>query len=186
MVAVLVRLHRITRRWHVDLPDPPDTRWTDHTTEAALTCFPVEIGRELEPMLRTFQQEAAGLQQRWCWIAGDASPPNWGVRGDDSVVLFDWELFRLGLPASDLAPAVPGFADLVKMRAIAASYIAESKRQDQCLPWGLDELTRQIAVAKVVTVVLLLTACVENEARISQATITRLIQAIPAWLRSLR
>ena len=185
IVAVLARLHRATRGWSPDFPESPARLWTDHVTDAALGCFPTAVADDLAPALRALQREAAHLADGWCWISGDASPPNWGVRGDGSLALYDWELFRRGVPAGDLAPTVPGLGDMDKFRQVAAGYLEEWGRSGEVLPWSLDELGRDIAVAKVATVAMLLRAHADNVARVPGDFVARLVEAVPPWVRSL-
>jgi hypothetical protein len=185
VVAVLTRLHRTTRDIALDFPESPPHHWTDHATQAALACFPADVAGTLAPLLQAYQSEAARLVDGWCWISGDASPPNWGVRTDGSLALFDWELFRPGVPASDLAPAVPGLPMPEHFGRMAAAYVAEWQRKGDTLPWSPDELARDIAVAKVATVVMLLCAYQDGTARVPDDFVARLVEIVPPWLTSL-
>lgn len=185
VVAVLARLHRTTRDTALDFPESPARSWSDHVTEAALACFPSAVAAVLAPMLAAFQSEAAHLADSWCWISGDASPPNWGVRSDGSLALYDWELFRRGVPAGDLAPAVPGLPAPTHFRQMAAAYVAEWQRMDDTLPWSLEESARDIAVAKVATVAMLLSAYKDGTARVPDDFVERLVETVPPWLISL-
>jgi aminoglycoside phosphotransferase (APT) family kinase protein len=186
VVAVLARLHRATRDWALDFPESPARAWTDRATDAALTCFPAGVAAALEPRLRALQREANHLAEGWCWISGDASPPNWGVRRDGSVALYDWELFRRGVPASDLAPAVAGLGDGDTYRQLAAHYMAAWDRTGEPLPWSVDTLARDIALAKVAAVTLLLRAHVDAVARVPSDVLTWLVERVPAWVQRLR
>ncbi len=185
VVAVLARLHRTTRDWTLDFPESPARSWTADATDTALGCFPAGVASRLEPPLHALQREAAPLTGGWCWISGDASPPNWGVRRDGSVALYDWELFRRGVPAGDLATIVPGLGDTARFRLVAARYIEEWGQGTDPLPWTLDELARDIAVAKAATVVMLMRAYVDNLARVPDDYITRLVEAFPPWVHAL-
>jgi aminoglycoside phosphotransferase (APT) family kinase protein len=183
VIAVLVRLHQTTRRMALDFPYAQAHAWTDGVTDTALRCFPTEGAEELAPRLRALQYQSAHLAAGWCWISGDTSPPNWGVRPDGTVALYDWELFRPGVPASDLAPVVPGLGDPDEFRRVAADYLAECDRSGEPLPWTLDALTRDVALAKLATVVMLLAAHAEGRARIPEDHIAWLVAAVPSWLQ---
>jgi hypothetical protein len=185
VMAVLARLHRATRAWTPDFPDAPPRAWTDQATETALSVLPPDTARAITPPLRALQHEAARLASGWCWISGDASPPNWGLRADGSPALFDWELFRRGVPASDLAPAVPGLPAPEQFRLAAAAYLAAWRDMGEALPWSLDELARDVAVAKVATVVMLLSAHATNAARVPDHYIAWLLADVPPWLARL-
>jgi hypothetical protein len=184
VVAVLVRLHRTTRQMSLDFPDARAHAWTDDATAAALRCFPEERSLDLAPRLRALQRQAEHLSEAWCWISGDTSPPNWGVRPDGTLALYDWELFRRGVPAGDLAPVVPGLGNPQMFRQIAAAYRAEWERSGEVLPWSLDALARDIALAKLATVVMLLAAHAEGRARVPEDHIARLLAAVPPWLNT--
>jgi hypothetical protein len=185
VVAALVRLHRATRDWALDFPESRAREWSDDATDAALTCFPAGAARGLAPLLRALQQEARRLAEGWCWISGDPSPPNWGVRGDGSAVLYDWELFRRGLPATDVAITVAGLGDTEKYRLAAGSYLEEWSRVGGGLPWTAETIARDIAVAKVGTVVMLLRAHADGAARVPAEHVAWLVEAVPGWVRSL-
>jgi aminoglycoside phosphotransferase (APT) family kinase protein len=185
VVAVLVRLHRVTRTWSLDSPEARAHTWTDGVTIAALRCFPAETVEDLAPRLQALRNEATHLADGWCWISGDTAAANWGVRPDGTVALYDWELFRPGVPAADLAPAVPGLGRTDMFRRMAARYLAEWQRSGETLPWSLDALTRDIALAKLATVVMLLAAHAEGRARVPEDHVARLVEAVPQWLKAL-
>jgi len=185
VVAVLTRLHRVTRDWSLDFPPSAARAWTADATDIALSCFPAAVATELTPVLQALQQEATHVGEGWCWISGDASPPNWGLRHNGELVLYDWELFRRGLPASDLAPTVPGLGDPGKFRRAAALYLEEWRAMGDPLPWSLDALARDIALAKIGTVVMLLRASADGTARVPDDYVARLVEAVPPWLRGL-
>jgi aminoglycoside phosphotransferase (APT) family kinase protein len=186
VVAVLARLHRTTRAWGLAFPEARAHAWTDRVTDAALTCFPAGVAAELEPHLRALQSEARHLAEGWCWISGDASPPNWGVRRDGGLALYDWGLFRRGVPASDLAPAIPGLGDVDQYRQIAARYLDAWGGAGEVLPWSLDMLARDVALAKVAAVTMLLRAHADAVARVPTDYITWLVGRVPSWVQSLR
>ncbi len=77
-------------------------------TQAAFDWLP---GIESEALEQP-QREHAAISEPWCWISGDPNPRNWGLRADGTPVLFDWELFGPGTPATDLAIIVPGLGTL--------------------------------------------------------------------------
>jgi Ser/Thr protein kinase RdoA (MazF antagonist) len=181
-LRILLRLHEATRDWRVDAAEAADWTWTEARTEAALSRFIPPIARRLRPMLRRLQPQAARLSRPWCWICGDASLPNWGVRADGGLVLFDWELFRPGLPAADLAPAVSGLGDSTAFRRCAAAY---SEFAPFDLPWTIEDLAQDIALAKVTTVVMMLAAAATGRAQVPAETVRFLTDAVPDWLPRL-
>lgn len=182
VITTLARLHHATRGWPVDAHPAPAHAWTDTITNSALRCLPAIMRAEAAPVLARLQQEAVHLSAPWCWISGDASPPNWAARTGGSPVLFDWELFRPGLPAADLAPTVPGMPPPAHIRLAAEAYAAAWQALGEPLPWSVEELGKDIAVAKAATLAMLLAAHSERRARIPEEYIARLVAALPGWL----
>jgi aminoglycoside phosphotransferase (APT) family kinase protein len=183
VVTILARLHAATRATPPRLANPPFRGWTDAMTQSALGCLP-DRPADLERLLAALQREAQTLVQPWCWISGDPNPRNWGMRAGAEPVLFDWELFGPGVPATDLAIIVPGIGDHAAYARVAAAYHASWAGQDP-LPWDTTELSGQIAVAKISTVVQLLDSHVTGTARIGDDLLAWLVDAVPDWLRSL-
>jgi hypothetical protein len=108
------------------------------------------------------------------------------VRRDGGLALYDWELFRRGVPASDLAPAIAGLGDGDRYRQIAARYLDAWGRAGEALPWSLDTLARDVALAKVAAVTMLLRAHADASARVPGDYITWLVASAPSWVQSLR
>ena len=206
VVSTLVRLHALTPGREFDLPATGAGRWTPEMTTACLTMFPAEVATRLAPTLREFESRAAELAQPWCWISGDPSPPNWGRRADGTLALFDWELFRPGIPATDLAITVPGLPSREMFALAAEAYLAclsgergaaqgtsiadEPARSLPVaaltgLPCSSEELVEQMCVAKVGTVVAMLAAQATGRARVPEATVRMLMESVPAWLETL-
>jgi aminoglycoside phosphotransferase (APT) family kinase protein len=152
-------------------------------TQSALGCLP-ERATDLEPLLAGLQREAQVLDQPWCWISGDPNPRNWGLRNGTEPVLFDWELFGPGVPATDLAIIVPGLGDRATFARVAAAYHASWDGQDP-LPWDTTELARQIAVAKVATVVQLLDSHITGCAEVSPELLRWLAGSVPGWIEQM-
>jgi len=184
-IAILARLHAVTRAQPPNLSDARPQNWTDAMTSAALTLFPPEAAATLSPLLRQLQQESQPIFAPWCWISGDPNPLNWGFRADGSPVLFDWELFGPGTPAIDLAIVIPGLGNAGQYAAVAESYVALWSQPSDRLPWTVEQLTRDIALAKVASVVRLLAAHADGAARVGEALVTWLVDQAPAWIGEL-
>jgi Ser/Thr protein kinase RdoA (MazF antagonist) len=185
ITTILARLHRATRGWTDTLPPSRWPAWTDDVTDPALSCFPAPVREELTPPVRDLQHEAQRLTQPWCYISGDPSAPNWGLRADGSLVLFDWEICRPGIPAMDLGITVSGLGSPDKYRAAATAYLDVWASWGEPLPWTHTELARDIALAKAETVIHLLSVHATNAARVPEQTIAWLVETVPPWLRSL-
>ena len=185
ITTILARLHRATRDWSDALPPSRWPAWSDEITNGALTCFPASAREELAPLLRAIQHEAQRLTQPWCYISGDPSAPNWGLRADGSLVLFDWEICRPGIPAMDLGITVAGLGDGDKYASAAAAYLGVWAGWGESLPWTRAELARDMAIAKAETVIHLLNAHAITSARVPEQTIAWLIDSVPPWLRGL-
>jgi hypothetical protein len=80
---------------------------------------------------------------------------------------------------------VPGLGDAPAFREVAAAYRAEWGRSGEALPWSLEALARDVALAKLATVVMLLAANAEGRARVPEEHVVRLVAAVPAWLNTL-
>lgn len=185
ITAILARLHAATRGWTDAVPLSRWRIWSDEITDGALACFPAPAREDISTLLRAMQHEAQRLTQPWCYISGDPSAPNWGLRADGSLVLFDWELFRPGMPATDLAITVVGLGDRDKYAAAASAYLDVWAAWGESLPWTQAQLTRDIAIAKAETVIHLLSAHATSSARVPEQTITWLVETVPGWLHGL-
>ena len=113
---------------------------------------------------------------------GRSQPAQLGFRADGSPVLFDWELFGPGTPAIDLAIVIPGLGNAGQYAAVAESYVALWSQPSDRLPWTVEQLARDIALAKVASVVRLLAAHADGAARVGEALVTWLVDQAPAWL----
>jgi hypothetical protein len=89
------------------------------------------------------------------------------------------------VPAGDLAPTVPGLGDARMFREAARAYLSACSRLELTVPWSADELARDVAVAKLATVILLLRESLNGEARVPAELVARLVEHVPAWVRKL-
>jgi aminoglycoside phosphotransferase (APT) family kinase protein len=184
IIAILARLHAATRAEPPDLPGIQPHHWHPESTQAALGCLPPDQAAALTPILDRLQQEHAAFNEPWCWVSGDPNPRNWGLRDDGTPVLFDWELFAPGVPATDLAIVIPGLGNTDAYARAAGAYLAAWTGPEP-LPWDAATLTRQIAAAKVATVVQLLHGHVSGGANVGDEIVSWLANAVPAWLQSI-
>jgi aminoglycoside phosphotransferase (APT) family kinase protein len=186
-VAVLARLHTQTPTVPAGIFDIEQRDWSDDVTAAALSFFAPEIARELVGPLRALQAEGQHVTAAWCWIAGDPNPTNWGLRRDDTVALYDWELFRRGTPAIDLAVLVLGNGDMPKYEALAACYLENWRSLTDAPPWSSATLARDIALAKVWTVTWFLNCIVTNpgEGHVPDRLKAQLTEFVPPWLSEM-
>jgi|GEM_PF-1184421 len=184
IIAILARLHATTRANPPDLPGIEPHHWQPESTRAAIDLLPAADASALAPILARLQHESEPLGERWCWISGDPNPRNWGLRDDGTPVLYDWEFIAPGVPATDLAIIVPGLGEPASYARAAAAYLAAWDATEQ-LPWDAATLTRQIAIAKVATVIQLLHGHASGSANVSDEIVTWLVGAVPAWVRSI-
>lgn len=184
LLGMLARLHAVTRDGSFDLPTVGGAySWREETTAAALTWFEERQRAALKSRLTLLQAEGQRLWQPWCWISGDPSPANWGRREDGSLALFDWELFRLGLPAIDIAITVSGLAGKEAFQAAALLYRRQwSETASEELPWSLDEMVEDMTLAKLWTAVAMLAAQAQGSARVPSIYIERLVAQLPGWI----
>jgi aminoglycoside phosphotransferase (APT) family kinase protein len=185
MVAMIARLHSLTLDLPVELAAYPKWDWTAEATDGALSFFPTAAAVELTSPLRSLRDEAQHLTAPRCWISGDPNPSNWGIRADGSLVLYDWELVRRGTPPTDLAILVAGLGDETKFGEMAACYMETCRTQGLTPMWPVATLTRDIALAKIWTVVMLLRACVSGTANVPEQLRDQMASMVPPWVRSL-
>ncbi len=172
-MALLASLHELQLPQLPASADPYRPGWSVDTTEQALSHLP-DVSPRLARALGTLRLFAPPLFMPETTLSGDPNPANWGIRADGSLVLFDWERLTRGHPAIDLAITVPGLGELGGFRQVAEAY--ESIAQST---FDVTTLTRQIAVAKVWSVVELLAQ--HQPGAKTDATIRWLVRGIPGW-----
>jgi aminoglycoside phosphotransferase (APT) family kinase protein len=182
IVAILARLHATTRAQLPDLAALERHHWSPEATAAALSFLRPNDATTLAPILERLQRERDANSDPWCWISGDPNPRNWGLRDDGTPVLFDWELFGPGTPATDLAIIVPGIGTTTDYANVAAAYLTAVEAAPG---WDIEQLSRQIAVAKVATVVQLLHGHVAGTAQVDSDLLNWLRAGVPAWIRTI-
>ena len=134
--------------------------------------------------MRELQAASQPLFAPRCPISGDPNPTNWGLRDDGSLVLFDWERFGYGTPVLDLAITIPGLGDGATFRRVAGRYLGDRRAVDGPLCPAGERLSREIAIAKVWSVVEFLSNYAEGRlARIG--TIDWLVRLFPGWLQAV-
>jgi hypothetical protein len=185
IIAILARLHAVTRAEPPQLPEGRPQDWTDTQTASALSMFPADAVADIATPLRRLQIASQPIFAPWCWISGDPNPLNWGLRADGSLVLFDWELFGPGTPASDLAVVIPGLGNIAHYATVANCYVDHWSCQPEALPWTNTQLARDIALAKIASVVRLLAAHADGSVRVGEALVAWLVDQAPAWIGEL-
>lgn len=176
----LAALHR-SERAHALLVDPFRPAWTAELIQAA-------VGR-LAPAHRvrtTRALERLRLEaDRWLsgdvLVSGDPNPGNWGVRGDGTVVLFDWERIGLATPAVDVAITVPGLPSRDQLELATAAYLGVQHRD--VVQWSTQEFTRGLAVVKTWTYLELLAD--DREVPELVRARHRLATDLPSWVGAI-
>lgn len=186
LLAVLCRLHTAQFHRRLELPGLYAPMWTDAMTDAALSLFPVAVAGNLAADLGAMYSACQQLFASRCWISGDPNPTNWGIRGDGTLVLYDWERFGRGTPALDLAIALPGLGDNAQYARLAGAYLEEWHAVTGSRPWSIKVLSRDIGLAKVWSVVEFLSHHACGAARIPEQVIDRLVDAVPSWVSRVR
>ncbi len=182
LLAVLHNLHNVSTETAHELPEVFRPQWTEAMSITALSLLPAATAESVGTVLYRMQEAAQPLFASVCCISGDPNPANWGVREDASPVLYDWERFGLGTPALDLAITVPWLGNPATFRAVAVEYLSHSGANDQR---SIERLAREIAVAKVWSVVEFLALDAARLVQTSREHIERLIAEFPAWVQSL-
>jgi hypothetical protein len=184
MLSVLRRLHQ-RLPLNLDLAFPPfEPGWSDAMTNEALACFPSAQARRLAPILQDLQLSHQTLFTPRCWISGDPNPTNWGLRDDETIVLYDWERFGKATPAIDLAITVPVLSDRAVFQAVATTYLELDGRSSSLTTQEIPFLTQEIIVARIWSIIEYLsdyhTGAIARSSRIDI-----LIQQIPAWMEKI-
>lgn len=169
VIAVLRNLHNIPGASLELPPDPYRPEWPPGMSAQALQLFDAPVARRLSEPLEQIRLASQPLFEPRCPISADPNPANWGLRDDDTPVLFDWERFTLGTPAIDLAISVPGLAAMDAFRAVSMEYA------------GHDRLATDIARAKVWSVIEFLGGYAAGKIEPS-FDISALIERVPAWI----
>lgn len=99
-------------------------------------------------------------------------------------MLYDWERFGRGTPALDLAISIPGLGDNASYARLAQSYAEEWREAIGTRPSPFRELSRDIGIAKVWSVVEFLSLHASDAANIPDQMIDRLVGIVPQWVRS--
>lgn len=177
-LEMLHRLHTLSLSSVALPPAAYQPQWPEAMTERALSLFDPEVAASLDSVLQIIRDTALRLFQPNCLISGDPNPANWGLRDDETLVLFDWERCTLGTPAIDLAITVPGLGSRDAFERVAAAYNGSAPQSDP------SQLASDIACAKVWSVV-------EFLAGYAQGTIAPtfpmqpLLNEFPEWVRNV-
>lgn len=177
MLDTLARLHAVRL-------DCPPASWWAPAWPAGMTSAAIEAlgqaGMDLADSLCVIQGRAQILFTPQCWISSDPNPSNWGLRPDGTAVLFDWERFGGGTPAIDLAITVAGLGTPEDCLALAREVI-------DLYPGtaAVEELAREIALAKCWTVVELLASVTRNEADVPPDLLAFLRTTAPGWISAI-
>jgi aminoglycoside phosphotransferase (APT) family kinase protein len=172
LLGALRRLHEISMTALPRLNGGYAPSWPAEMNDAALSVLP--DGDELAVMLDELRSSVLPLFAPQCPISGDPNPVNRGPRTDGSLVLFDWERFTFGNPALDLAITVPGIGDPDAFRLVSERYGAPDA----------ESLAREIALAKVWSVVEFLAGCAAAPSERTAGAVTWLRGEAPDWLRA--
>lgn len=181
VIGALRRLHALT--W-----DRPPARtgqyvpyWTAPMTDAALAALGGERDA-LAPLLTRAEQRVQPLFAPRCAISGDPNPANWGLRVGGSLALFDWERYTAGTPPLDLAITLPGLGDLADFALVAERYLAGAPKALTAEWTTAGHLAREIALAKVWSVVEFLSGQHASRDGSTDDVIVWLRSEVPAWL----
>lgn len=180
----LSMLYQLHQRPFVDSPHLTDLfqpAWDDAMTERALAHFSTDVVADLRWYLDTLRHESQTLFEPCCWISGAPNPTNWGLRDDGALILFDWERFGRGTPALDLAITIPGLGAPAIFEQVAARYLQIRQAASQPQTLDLVTLTREIALAKVWTLVEFLSNVMQGKVADIRG-VAPLVEAFPDWL----
>ncbi len=116
------------------------------------------------------------LFEKPCLISGDSNAGNWGRRENGERVLFDWERFGRASPAIDLAPLIKGMGTPQAFVQMAGRYRRFSSQ------YPVDELARDIAIAKAWIVTEVVTLLHERQKASLPLYLNWYRENLPDWL----
>ncbi|EOC1267342.1 phosphotransferase [Cronobacter malonaticus] len=171
ILAILARLHRY--------PAHPGWRyhphgWSDATLEKTLSLL--ALTETAARQLRTLYRHRDMLFEKPCLISGDSNAGNWGRRENGERVLFDWERFGRASPAIDLAPLIKGMGTPQAFVQMAGRYRRFSSQ------YPVDELARDIAIAKAWIVTEVVTLLHERQKASLPLYLNWYRENLPDWL----
>jgi Phosphotransferase enzyme family len=181
-------------------------QWTAEMNQIALSKIQ---NKEFANRLEELRIEAQPLFEPRCFISGDCNLLNWGVRDDDTPVLFDWERFGLGTPLIDLAILMGGLAKKETFAEFAKAYLDNNVRTLACYSERSEEsqeldaslrssvsiqakalnvftvdFVRQLKLAKVWNVVEFLSFDTTDNPKLLEAS-EKVAQVFPQWFVTL-
>lgn len=150
-IKYLFALHFNTWNQNLNIHDPFLFQGHENLNKKVLKFLPLNLKTEIEGLRIASKDIFAKL----CCISGDPNPTNWGIRNNNQLVLFDWERIGYGSPAIDLAIIIPGLGTVDKSleTSIANTYINFWKATSVSFPYSVSELTHQITIAKIWSVI---------------------------------
>ncbi|EIT87456.1 LPS biosynthesis choline kinase [Fictibacillus macauensis ZFHKF-1] len=143
----LYKLHSKSLNSDIKINDPYQFIWDEELTERVQYLLPIELNATISHI----KEQSQVIFTQFCIISGDSNPTNWGVRDNGILVSFDFERIGYGNPAIDLAITMPGFGseDGSLEYEIAKKYISYWRNNTITFPFSVDQLTKQIKMAKV-------------------------------------
>jgi aminoglycoside phosphotransferase (APT) family kinase protein len=182
VLEILGNLHRASLPPGPDLARLYHPAWNDAMTANAVTKLGLDSIR-LAPVLRDWQEKAQSLFKPLGLISADPNPGNWGLRGDGSPVLFDWERFTFGSPAIDVSIITTGLPTKAALRHNAGRYLEVNP---DVIDETLDDFAEDVKIAKVwSTVEFISMFMTQPDNGIPATTIEWLREEMPGWLESL-
>ena len=173
VIAMLCKLHRSAVSFGATCFRP---KWDNMMTENTLSYFEADVEEKIRPILTHRQAIAQHLFAQTAPISGDPNPANWGIRGDGTLVLFDWERFCLGAPAIDLAITVPGLGKAEDFEQVARLYLGAAASAEVIM-----QLLTEMIAAKTWTIVELLSNTLTADVSY-QHILTQLVADFQDWL----
>lgn len=124
---------------------PETLAWTRDMNNLALSVCPGKIVTGYKAALEDLRCRHQSLFEPACFLSGDPSGRNWGVRENGQLVLYDWERFGFGMPQLDLACVAFGEPPRAVFRDIANGYV----HHHHPVVMDIEQFTRDIEVARI-------------------------------------
>jgi Phosphotransferase enzyme family len=183
VLRVLANLHQI-KHPVADAFDFFQPKWTSEMSRVALSKLETASAKKFESRLEELRIEAQSLFKPTNFISGDTNPRNWGVRGEDSPVLFDWERIALGSAAIDVAIVIPGLPAIAAFELFARKYLRLSPNFEANPTNDLPTFIRQLKLAKLWTVIEFLSHNSDNNPDLASASL-KIARLFPQWFENL-
>ena len=156
--------------------------WDQEMNEKALSCLSNKNQEEISNLLLELMETSQNIFYPQSVIAGDPKPKHWGIRKNESLVLFEWSSIGIGSPALDLATSICTSEDIVTSTKVAESYISQNQIYELSEKAILN-LSNDILKGCAWNYINFLAQYVDQQISTSDSLISFIIDYFPKWLK---